>query len=97
MFSIDPVKTGQNLKKYRKRKGLDVKEVAVMLELQAPQSVYKWERGDCLPCMDNFLALCYLYDVSPIDLLGFYDKDQEECFINFFNRITGGVNETNII
>lgn len=27
MIGIDPVKTGQNIKKYRKEKGLTVKEV----------------------------------------------------------------------
>ena len=97
MISIDPVKTGQNIKKYRERKGLAVSEVAEKLELQCTQSIYKWERGGCLPHIDNFLSLCYLYEVSPVDLLGFYDEKEAECFINFFHRITGGVNETNII
>ena len=74
-INIDTVKTGQNLKKYRKRKGLKVKSVYKKLGLNCPQAVYKWERGDCLPRIDNFFAICYLYGVSPKDILCFYDNE----------------------
>lgn len=85
MIGIDPVKTGKNIKKYRKEKGLTVKEVTKNLGLRANQSIYKWERGDCLPRIDNFLTLCCLYDVSPVDLLGFYDQEQAEHFRNLLS------------
>lgn len=74
-INIDTVKTGQNLKKYRERKGLTVFNVSEKLGLECPQSVYKWERGDSMPRIDNFFALCYLYGVSPKDLLCFYDQE----------------------
>jgi len=74
-ISIDTVKTGQNIKKYRERKGLTVLSVAETLGLDCPQSVYKWERGESMPRIDNFFAICYLYGVSPKDLLCFYDSD----------------------
>ena len=83
-INIDPVKTGQNLKAYRIKSGLSVKDVTKSLGLQAPQSVYKWERGDCLPRIDNFFALCCLYKVSPTDLCCFYDKEHADYLRNFF-------------
>ena len=83
-ISIDPVNTGQNMKTFGKRKGLSVKDVTKALGLQAPQSVYKWERGDCLPRIDNFFALCCLYEVAPTDLCSFYDKEHADYFRNFF-------------
>ena len=76
--SIDTIKTGQNIKKYRKRKGLSVDKVSKELNLNAVQSVYKWERGDCVPRMDNYLALCVLFNVSLLELLVFCDAEYEK-------------------
>lgn len=83
-ISIDPVKTGQKMKMLRKQKGLSVKDITEALGLRAPQSVYKWERGDCLPRIDNFFALCCLYEVSPTELCCFYNNEQADYFRNFF-------------
>ncbi len=83
-INIDPVKTGQKMKEFRKKKGLSVKDVTKALGLQAPQSVYKWERGDCLPRVDNFFSLCCLYEVTPLELCAFYDTDNEDYFRSFF-------------
>lgn len=73
--NMDPVKTGQNIKKYRKRKGLSVREVSKKLNLNATQSVYKWERGQNVPRVDNLFALCYILEVSPMDICVFYDEN----------------------
>lgn len=85
MINIDPVKTGQNMKKYRKRKGLKVREVSKKLGLQCTQAVYKWERGDCMPHIDTFLALCYLYGVQPLELCVFYDNEYAKRLCNMFS------------
>ena len=46
----------KNFKRLRERKGLTQKEVAEKLII-APQSVSKWERGECLPSLEFLPAL----------------------------------------
>jgi len=72
-IAVDTIKTGQNLEKIRKSKGLPVYTVAKELGLQSKQAVYKWERGDCLPRVDHFYGLMQLYQVSIEDILRFYE------------------------
>lgn len=58
---------GENLKKYRVLKDLTQEDVANYLNI-TPQSVSKWERGDCYPDITFLPALANIFDTS-IDLL----------------------------
>ncbi|MEG6614138.1 helix-turn-helix transcriptional regulator [Pseudoclostridium thermosuccinogenes] len=62
----------ENLKSYRKSKGLTQEEVAEMLCV-SPQSVSKWERGDTYPDITLLPALANLFKTS-IDALVGMDK-----------------------
>ncbi|MBE5817744.1 MAG: helix-turn-helix domain-containing protein [Clostridiales bacterium] len=57
----------ENLKKYRIEKNLTQEDVAEYLGL-TPQSVSKWERGECYPDITLLPALAYIFETS-IDLL----------------------------
>ncbi|MBQ9151290.1 MAG: helix-turn-helix domain-containing protein [Clostridia bacterium] len=57
----------ENLKKYRILKNLTQEEVADYLGI-TPQSVSKWERGECYPDITFLPALANIYETS-IDLL----------------------------
>ncbi|MBE5786285.1 MAG: helix-turn-helix domain-containing protein [Clostridiales bacterium] len=57
----------ENLKKYRMMKNYTQEEVASLLGL-TPQSVSKWERGECYPDITLLPALANILDTS-IDLL----------------------------
>lgn len=61
--------TGEKLKYYRKRMHLSVEQVRQYMRLSSVQAIYKWEKGDAFPTMDNFMALTELYRVSPLDVL----------------------------
>jgi DNA-binding XRE family transcriptional regulator len=84
---IDTVKTGENIKKYRKAKKIPLFKIQKELGLGTVQAIYKWERGDCLPRIDNFFALCFLLEVSPMDICVFYDED----YAKGINAICKGV------
>ena len=57
----------ENLKKYRIMKNLTQEDVAGYLGL-TPQSISKWERGECYPDITLLPALANIFETS-IDLL----------------------------
>ncbi len=55
--TIDLVKTGRNIERIRKEKGVTVAQICAVMGFENPQSVYKWQRGTTLPSVDNLYAL----------------------------------------
>ena len=78
---IDMYKTGQNIKRIMQRKGMTVKDIQEYLELAAPQSIYHWFAGRCLPTVDNLYALSELFSV-PMDTLVCGNREKAFCFYN---------------
>lgn len=72
--SIDLVATGNNIRKLRKAAGLTVLELTYALKLNSNQSIYKWQRGDSTPTVDNLVALAYLFNVKVDDILVLNDN-----------------------
>lgn len=79
---IDIYKTGQNIKRIMQSKKMTVKDIQEYLELAAPQSIYHWFAGRCLPTVDNLYALSELFCV-PMDLLVCGSREKEFFFCNF--------------
>lgn len=69
MPEISMERTGQNIARLRKARGLSVKEVAGKLMLSSTQAVYQWENGQTLPSVDNLVLLADLFEVSVDELL----------------------------
>ncbi len=66
---IDMAATGKNILRLRKARGLSVTDVQRFFGFEAPQAVYKWQKGQCLPSVDNLFALSVLLEVPLDDLL----------------------------
>ena len=66
---IDMVNTGLNITRLRKANNFSVRDVQDVLGFNTPQALYKWERGDCLPTIDNLVILAELFKVSLDDIL----------------------------
>ena len=64
--AIDLVATGHRIRKLRKERGLSIQQVRDALQISSVQAVYKWERGENLPNIDNLYALSRLFEV-PIE------------------------------
>ncbi|MCR4998212.1 MAG: helix-turn-helix domain-containing protein [Lachnospiraceae bacterium] len=58
--SIDMVATGKRIHELMKANNLSAKAVADFMGFRAPQAVYKWQRGETLPSLDNMYALSLL-------------------------------------
>ncbi len=64
-------KIGETLKKYRKLKGYQVHDVAVILRDKyqldvADKTIYGWESNQAHPTSDMFLIICEIYEISNI-------------------------------
>ena len=60
---IDLVATGENIRRLRIERGITVSQIQTFLELQSPRAIYKWQRGDALPDVENLLGLSILFGV----------------------------------
>ena len=69
MPTIDMVKTGQNIIRLRKEKGLSVKDIQNAFGFETPQAIYKWQHGTALPSVDNLVILAALLEVSVDEIL----------------------------
>ena len=75
---IDMAATGANILKLRRKSGLSVAQMQQYFGFDAPQAIYKWQRGETLPSTDNLVALSYLLDV-PIDEILIRSKPSESA------------------
>ncbi len=66
---IDLPATGLNILRLRVRAGLTVRELQELFGFGTPQAIYKWQRGDTLPTVDNLAALAALFGVKIDDIL----------------------------
>lgn len=61
--------TGKQLKRIRKEHNFSVQDIQHQIGLISAQAIYKWERGQALPSLDNIVILAKLYKVTLDDLL----------------------------
>ena len=66
---IDPIATGANIVQLRKARGLTVRDLQSYFGFEEPQAIYKWQRGQSLPSVDNLYALGALLDVTMDEIL----------------------------
>lgn len=84
---LDLKATGARIKELRKAQNLKVEEVAHFMGFESEQAVYKWQRGESLPTVDNLYALSRLFGTSVDEILiGSMGKDESPSlpFWGFF-------------
>ena len=92
---LDLKATGENIKKLRKKNDLTVEDISRFMGFESVQAVYKWQRGESLPTIDNLYALSWLFGTS-IDniLVGNREEEDERSSssvipISFYDRRAG--------
>ena len=71
---INLAETGRRIERQRRQAGLTVRDLQAYFGFEYPQAIYKWQHGECLPTVDNLLALARLLRVSMEDLLVYDDQ-----------------------
>ena len=63
---IDLAATGNNIRRLRLERGLTVRDLQSYFGFEEPRAIYKWQKGEALPSVDNLYALGTLFEV-PMD------------------------------
>ena len=66
---IDLRETGRNIERLRKGKGVSVRELQKIMGFTNPQSIYKWQKGECLPTIDNLVIMASVLGVTVDEIL----------------------------
>ena len=67
--AVNMAATGKNIELLRKSAGISVRQLQQIFGFGTPQAVYKWQRGDALPTVDNLVVLAAVLDVRIDDIL----------------------------
>ena len=67
--SIDMTATGVNIFQMRQRMGMTVQDLQNIFGFSTPQAIYKWQRGETLPTVENLAALAHILGVAVEDIL----------------------------
>ena len=71
---IDVTATGMNIARLRMAAGLTVRELQAVFGFSTPQAIYKWQRGDALPTLDNMVVLAAVLGVTMEEILVVTDR-----------------------
>ena len=66
---INMTATGKNIVRLRQNAGLTVKDLQGVFGFTNPQAIYKWQRGDAMPTVDNLVVLAAIFGVTIDEIL----------------------------
>ena len=66
---IDLEATGRNILRLRVERNLTIREVQTYFGFEEPTAIYRWQRGENLPSLDNVVALSKLFRVTVEEIL----------------------------
>ena len=61
---IDLAATGININRLRANAGLTVKDLQDVFGFNTPQAIFKWQRGETMPTLDNIVVLSELFHTT---------------------------------
>ena len=67
--TIDMAATGKNIARLRVNAGITARQLQTFLGFTTPQAIYKWQRGESMPSIDNMAALAALFGVGLDDII----------------------------
>jgi transcriptional regulator with XRE-family HTH domain len=62
--SINMAATGNNITQMRRRAGMTVQDLQHIFGFSSPQAIYKWQRGEAMPTLDNLVILASVFDTT---------------------------------
>ena len=86
---LDAKATGARIKELRKEKHIKVEEISRFMGFETDQAVYKWQRGESLPTVDNLYALSKLFGTTVDDILQGSKEDNSPPF-PFYDKMLAG-------
>jgi len=66
---INMTATGANIARLRQGAGISVRQLQTIFGFSTPQAIYKWQRGQALPTLDNIIVLAAALGVTVDEIL----------------------------
>ncbi|WP_033151838.1 helix-turn-helix transcriptional regulator [Pseudobutyrivibrio ruminis] len=66
---LNVIATGERIRELRMQKGLKIDDIREFMGFESCQAIYKWQKGDSLPTVENLFALSRLFDTSIDEIL----------------------------
>lgn len=66
---INNNKIGKNIKKIRLENKYSYKEFAKILDLSSLSTIFRWEKGESTPSLENIIKICNMFNVKIDDLV----------------------------
>ncbi len=76
---VDMEATGRKIRELRIQKNLKVDEFAEIMH-SSKNTIFKWQRGECLPTIDNLLVLSSLFEIPMDDIIQRAERGDEPLF-----------------
>ena len=73
---IDMTATGMNIARLRKNAGMTVRDLQTVFGFATPQAIYKWQRGEAMPTLDNMIVLAAVFNVTVDEILVLEERFQ---------------------
>ncbi len=86
---LDVKATGARIRELRRANHLKVEEVARFMGFESAQAVYKWQRGESLPTVDNLVALSRLCAIPMDEILREKKERAEEPSLALYGVMAG--------
>ncbi len=86
---LDARATGARIKELRVANHLRVEDIARFMGFESEQAVYKWQRGESLPTVDNLYALSFLLGTTVDDILRGKKEKSESPSLPFLFAVCG--------
>ena len=69
MPMIDMQATGRNIADMRKARGITVHDIQCRMGFNTNQAIFKWQRGDTMPKIENLVILADMFHVKIDDII----------------------------
>ena len=73
---INMTATGMNITRLRKNAGMTVRDLQAIFGFANPQAIYKWQRGETMPTLDNMIVLAAVFNVTVDEILVLEERFQ---------------------
>ena len=73
---INMTATGMNIARLRKNAGMTVRDLQEIFGFATPQAIYKWQRGEAMPTLDNMIVLAAVFNVTVDEILVLEERFQ---------------------
>ena len=73
---INMTATGMNIARLRKNAGMTVRDLQAVFGFANPKAIYKWQRGEAMPTLDNMIVLAAVFNVTVDEILVLEERFQ---------------------